>query len=109
MTEKRRLDSVGWIFFGMVLLVLLGPCIYIVLENTSPTLTIGMRVSTGVIVAFFGAAFIAWGVNTALQFRAGANEDDEPQPEAEPEAKAELPNEIRGTRPAAKKKKKKKK
>ena len=70
MTNQDRLESVGWVFFGVAVAVMLGPCIYVVLKLTHDALTIGMRVATGAVLAFFAAGFISWFVNSMLHSRA---------------------------------------
>jgi hypothetical protein len=70
MTESRRLDSVGWIFFFVMLVLYLPVCIYVVIQMTLDTLHIGTRVGVGVVLAFFAAGFTSWLVNSMLYYRA---------------------------------------
>lgn len=70
MTTENRIDSVGWIFFGVMLALLIAPCIYGVYAITNTTVTIGIRVGMGIFLAFFAAGFISWIVNSMLYFRA---------------------------------------
>lgn len=66
--KSIRWDAAGWPFWTLVFGLLLAPCIYfsfqIVIEGTSFLFPVGM----GVIGSALGAGFIAWGVNSALQF-----------------------------------------
>ena len=69
MSTESRWESVGWGFFGIMLVLFLGPCIYLVLSMTYDTLHIGTRVGTGVFLAFFAAGMVSWMVNSLLQYR----------------------------------------
>ena len=64
----RRIDSVGWGFFSIVAIILLGPLCYIFVqivgEDAEPMAPYGL----GLISALFAAAVIAWVTNTALQW-----------------------------------------
>jgi uncharacterized membrane protein len=72
MAKKARtsIDSVGWLFWFVVFLVLLGPSIYLsfqwVTEDEAAPIPVGM----GVLLAGFVAAIVAWIVNSILQARA---------------------------------------
>lgn len=70
MTRSRHIESVGWGFFGLVLIAAIPACIYLVFRGTHDSLTLGTRVGTGITLAFFFAAFFSWAVNSLLQFRA---------------------------------------
>lgn len=68
MNRLRRIESVGWGFFGLVLIVAIPVCIYLVYSMTHDGLTVGTRVGTGITLAFFFAAFFSWAVNSLLQY-----------------------------------------
>lgn len=70
MNQKKRLDSVGWIFFSVALVLYLPPCIYAIISVTVDALHIGIRVGTGIALAFFAAGFTSWIVNSILYYRA---------------------------------------
>jgi len=71
MSGLRRIDSVGWGFFGLVLVAAIPACIYFVFQITHESLTLGTRAGTGITLAFFVTAFFTWAVNSLLQLRAG--------------------------------------
>ena len=75
MSKVRRIDSVGWGFFGIVLVPAIPACIYFVFQITHDSLTLGTRVGTGITLAFFATAFFTWAVNSLLQLRAGSDGD----------------------------------
>lgn len=77
MTTKNHIDSVGWIFFGVTLAVMLAPCIYLILKMTNDSLSMGARAGTGITGAFFAAGFISWIVNSMLYYRARKREERE--------------------------------
>ena len=70
MTATKRLDSVGWVFFGVVLALYTPLCIYLVLAVTVESLGMPARAGTGVCLAFFAAAFTSWLANSILSYRA---------------------------------------
>jgi hypothetical protein len=74
MEDERRLDSVGWVFFGVVWLLSVAPVIYLVFENTRDSTPVGTRVATGMFLAGFVAAFISWIANSILGALAGRRE-----------------------------------
>lgn len=69
MTSPNRLESVGWGFFGLVLLAAIPAGIYVVFKITNEELTLGMRAGAGITLAIFFAAFASWGVNSVLHYR----------------------------------------
>ncbi|MBL7647130.1 MAG: hypothetical protein JNK74_13165 [Candidatus Hydrogenedentes bacterium] len=73
MSKSRRIDSVGWGFFGVVLVAAIPACIYFVFQITHDSLTLGTRAGTGITLAFFVTAFFTWTVNSLLQLRAGSD------------------------------------
>ncbi len=75
MSARRRIDSVGWGFFGLVLVPAIPACIYFVFQITHDSLTLGTRAGTGITLAFFVTAFITWVVNSLLQLRAGHGDE----------------------------------
>lgn len=71
MKSLRELDSVGWRFWGICIVLLYGPSFYFVWTNIYED----KRVTTvpymfSLIIATIGASFVAAGVNTVLQKRA---------------------------------------
>ena len=66
---EPRFDSVGWVFYLILTLVLSAPCIYLAwaisYENTEWYLRIGI----GLTFAGFAAAILTWIINSALQYR----------------------------------------
>jgi len=70
MSGLRSIDSVGWGFFGLVLLPAIPACIYFVFQITHDSLTLGTRAGTGITLAFFFTAIFTWAVNSLLQLRA---------------------------------------
>lgn len=105
MTAKKRLDSVGWGFFGLTLLVYVPLLGYLMYRGTYDTLHIGTRIGTGVFFGFIAAGFTSWLVNSMLFYRAQRLEAKEPPPPAQ-EKKTPAPEKKK---PAQGKKKKKKK
>lgn len=69
MSKSVRIESVGWGFFGIVLVVAIPVGIYIVFQLTNEQLTLGMRAGAGITLAMFFAAFSSWAVNSLLQYR----------------------------------------
>lgn len=78
MNSIRRIESVGWGFFGLVLVVAIPAWIYVIFQVTHDSLTLGTRVGAGVTLAFFFAAFTSWLVNSLLQYRSTPSDGDEP-------------------------------
>jgi hypothetical protein len=78
MSRIRRIESVGWGFFGLVLVVAIPAWIYVIFQATHDSLTLGTRVGAGVTLAFFFAAFTSWAVNSLLQYRSTPSDRDEP-------------------------------
>ena len=70
MTSNKRWDSVGWGFFGAMLLLWTAPSIYLIYNMTSSSLTHGTRAGTGVALAFMAAGFTSWLANSMLDYRA---------------------------------------
>lgn len=70
MTATNRMDSVGWVFFWVVLALYTPLCIYLVLAITVESLGMAARAGTGVCLAFFAAAFTSWLANSILSYRA---------------------------------------
>lgn len=70
MSATGRIDSVGWIFFGVVLALITPACIYMVYSITHDSVTPGTRIGSGVTLAFFVAAVVSFLVNSLLQLRA---------------------------------------
>ncbi len=68
--KENHRDSVGWLFFCVWFVLLLGPCVYgvfqIVTEDANDLVPFG----AGVVFAAVAAALVAWIVNSILQFRA---------------------------------------
>jgi len=68
--KEEYWDSVGWLFFAVWFVLLVGPCIYglsqIVTEGTSALVPFAV----GPVFAAVAAGLIAWAVNSVLQFRA---------------------------------------
>lgn len=68
--KEKHWDSVGWLFFSIWFVLLVGPCIYglfqIVMEDTTALVPLGV----GAVLAAVAAGLIAWIVNSILQFRA---------------------------------------
>ena len=66
---RTSIDSVGWLFWFVAFLVLLGPSIYlswqVVSENEARVIPVGL----GTILAGFLAAMVAWIVNSILHIR----------------------------------------
>lgn len=71
MSTFRRIDSVGWGFFAIVLVAAIPACIYFIFQITHESLTLGTRAGTGITLAFFVTACFTWVVNSLLQLRAG--------------------------------------
>ena len=69
MISLNRLESVGWGFFGLVLVAAIPAGIYLVFQITNEEVTLGMRAGAGITLAVFFAAFTSWAVNSLLQFR----------------------------------------
>lgn len=70
MSAPDRIETVGWIFFGVVLALSTPICVYLMYEITHESVTHGTRIGSGVTLAFFVAAVLSFLVNSALQFRA---------------------------------------
>ena len=67
MKRARRIEYLGWGFFGLVLTAAVPVAIYTIYQITHDSVTTGTRVGTGVTVAFFFAAFSSWAANGLLQ------------------------------------------
>jgi len=80
MSSDNRWDSVGWGFFGAMLVLWSFPSIYFVFSITSDSLTKGTRAGTGIVLAFFAASFTSWLVNSMLNYRAERRESREAPP-----------------------------
>lgn len=71
MAKKRwlRFDAAGWFFWGVVFLVVLGPCLYgawhLVYAEASPLAPLAL----GFVLAAVAAGLVSWGVNAVLQRR----------------------------------------
>lgn len=69
MMKRRRIEYLGWGFFGLVLVCAIPPSIFFLYQITHDGVTTGTRVGTGITVAFFIAAFSSWAANGLLQLR----------------------------------------
>lgn len=67
--DIRNIESVGWIFFGFVFVLLVVPACLLVWNYTYDTVTTGTRIAVGVVMGIVGAAIIASIVNSVLQWR----------------------------------------
>ena len=67
--KKHQLESVGWLFWGIVFVASAGPAIYAAYRLTIESAPITVPISMGALLAAIAAAFISWGVNSALQAR----------------------------------------
>lgn len=65
----QNLEAVGWVFWLVTSLILVGPLIYAFWQVTHDSVTRFAPVVMGTITAAIGAGFIAWPVNVAIQRR----------------------------------------
>ena len=71
MKSLRELDSVGWRFWALCIVVLYGPSFYFVWSTTyEEKRGTSIVYVFALIIAVIGASFVAAGVNTVLQKRA---------------------------------------
>ena len=80
MSPRTRWDSVGWGFFGAMLLLWMAPSIYLIYNVTASSLTHGTRAGTGIALAFMAAGFTSWLANSMLVYRARRLEAQEAPP-----------------------------
>lgn len=71
MAPKARndVDEVGWVFWGVTFVVLIGPLVYLAWQVVYRTAPWYVPVGIGIFSAAFGAAFLSWGVNEVIQRR----------------------------------------
>ena len=74
MNPEKRWDSVGWVFFGVSLVLWAFPCIYFIFHITSDAITVGARTVSGIVLAFMAAGFTSWLVNSMLSYWAERRE-----------------------------------
>jgi len=67
---KAPIDSVGWLFFFVVLILLLGPVWYLLWTNRSADAEVPAIVGAGLLFAGVLAGLVTWVVNWALGARA---------------------------------------
>ena len=68
--KEQRIESVGWIFFGVMVLLFVPLGVYVLLKMTHDSVHIGTRVGTGVFFGFMVAGFTSWLANSILFYRA---------------------------------------
>lgn len=81
MTSRIRIDSVGWKFFTVVWLLILGPTAYWIWENTLHTTPAMLRGGSALFLAGMVAAVISWLANCILGFIVGEESPDAPDEE----------------------------
>ena len=62
-------DAAGWLFWAIVLVLLLGPCLYGAWKITYSGTSWPIRIGIGSVSAAVGAGFVSWAVNAVLQRR----------------------------------------
>lgn len=67
--KLRDIESVGWIFWAVVFVLLAYPGYYAIRELTYDTASPAARWGAGLFTAAVGSGLISWAVNSALQFR----------------------------------------
>jgi hypothetical protein len=63
------LDTAGWLFWIIVLVILAGPCIWAARLFIYETSSILYRIGAGLVLAAVGAGVVSWAVNAVLQWR----------------------------------------
>jgi hypothetical protein len=64
--SKSRLDAAGWLFWIVVFLILIGPCIYGAWQIIDPDKNRLYPIGTGVVLAAIASGFVSWAVNAVL-------------------------------------------
>ena len=62
-----RIESLGWGFYVIVLVILFGPMLYLISQVTREDTAIVVRLGMAFVAAMFTAAIIAWAANATLQ------------------------------------------
>ncbi|MFO7774744.1 MAG: hypothetical protein R6W89_03000 [Candidatus Hydrogenedentota bacterium] len=62
-----RIESLGWGFYTIVLVILYGPLLYLISQVTREDTAIAVRLGMAFVAAMFAAAIIAWAANASLQ------------------------------------------
>jgi len=62
-----RIESLGWGFYVIVLVILYGPMLYLISQVTREDTAIAVRLGMAFVAAMFVAAIIAWAANATLQ------------------------------------------
>ncbi|MFP4171537.1 MAG: hypothetical protein ACLFV4_01355 [Candidatus Hydrogenedentota bacterium] len=62
-----RIESLGWGFYAIVLVILYGPVLYLISQVTREDTAIVVRLGMAFVAAMFAAAIIAWAANAILQ------------------------------------------
>ena len=62
-----RIESLGWGFYTIVLVILFGPMLYLMSQVTREDTAIVVRLGMAFVAAMFAAALIAWAANASLQ------------------------------------------
>ena len=66
--SKHEPFVVGWLFWGIVFLVLLAPSIYVCWKVIDPEESKIIPVGAGSLLSALCAGFVAWGANAAYQW-----------------------------------------
>jgi len=60
-------DAAGWLFWVVVFLIALGPCLYGSWHLVYPEVSRLIPLSMGFVLAALSAGFLSWAVNAVLQ------------------------------------------
>lgn len=64
-----ELDTAGWLFWGVMLLLLTGPAIFGAWQITHRTSPAFIPIGMGIVSAAVGAGVVSWAVNAMLEMR----------------------------------------
>ena len=62
-----RIESLGWGFYSIVLVILYGPMVYVISQLTREDTAMVVRLGMAFVAAMFVSAVIAWAANAGLQ------------------------------------------
>ncbi len=62
-----RIESLGWGFYSIVLVILYGPMVYVISQLTREDTAMVVRLGMAFVAAMFVSAVIAWAANASLQ------------------------------------------
>ena len=70
-TKERclKFDAAGWLFWLIVFIVLVGPCIYGTWKVVYSTAPRTVPIIVGLVLAAVGAGVVSWAVNAVIQHR----------------------------------------